>query len=100
MATMTGVVLPGDRRLELREFPVPEPGPGQVLLRMKASALCGSDLRAIYRPSVQGVGPEAYKGVIAGHEPAGQIVAVGPDVRAYREGDRVVVYHIAGCGLC
>ncbi len=44
MATMTGVVLPGDRRLELWEFPVPEPGPGQVLVRMKASSLCGSDL--------------------------------------------------------
>jgi hypothetical protein len=39
MATMTGVVLPGDRRLELREFPMPEPGYGQVLVRMKASSL-------------------------------------------------------------
>jgi threonine dehydrogenase-like Zn-dependent dehydrogenase len=100
MATMTGVVLPGNRRLELREFPVPEPGHGQVLVRMKASSLCGSDLRAIYRPSNQGTGPEAYRGVIVGHEPCGIIERLGPGVRRFKEGDRVVVYHIAGCGLC
>src|SRR5437879_2694942 len=100
MATMTGVVLPGDRRLELREFPVPEPGSGQVLVRMKASSLCGSDLRAIYRPLNQGTGPEAYRGVIAGHEPCGIIERVGPGVQRFKEGDRVIVYHIAGCGLC
>ncbi len=56
---MNGVILPGDRRLEMRAFPVPEPGHGQVLVRMKASSLCGSDLRAIYRPTDQGTGPEA-----------------------------------------
>jgi threonine dehydrogenase-like Zn-dependent dehydrogenase len=97
---MTGVVLPGERRVDMRAFGVPEPGPGQVLIRMKASGLCGSDLRAIYRPAMQGTGPEAYSGVIAGHEPAGQIVAVGQEVRRFRAGDRVAVYHIAGCGLC
>jgi threonine dehydrogenase-like Zn-dependent dehydrogenase len=84
----------------MREFPVPDPGPGQVLLRMKASSLCGSDLRAIYRPIDQGVGAEAYQGVIAGHEPCGQIEKVGPGVRQFTVGDRVIVYHIAGCGLC
>ncbi len=100
MATMTGVVLPGNRQLDFREFPVPEPGYGQVLVRMKASSLCGSDLRAIYRPSDQGTGPEAYRGVIAGHEPCGIIERVGPGVQRFKEGDRVVIYHIAGCGLC
>jgi len=99
-STMKGVVLPGNRQFEMREFPVPEPGPGQVLLRMKASSLCGSDLRAIYRPVDQGVGAEAYQGVIAGHEPCGQIEKVGPGVSRFKAGDRVVVYHIAGCGLC
>src|SRR5947199_138904 len=78
---MTGVVLPGERRVDMRAFGVPEPGPGQVLIRMKASGLCGSDLRATCRPAMQGTGPEAYRGVIAGHEPAGQIVAVGQEVR-------------------
>jgi threonine dehydrogenase-like Zn-dependent dehydrogenase len=100
MATMTGVVLPGDRQLEFREFPVPVAGHGQVIVRMKASSLCGSDLRAIYRPTDQGSGPEAYRGVIAGHEPCGIVEEVGPGVTRFRRGDRVVMYHIAGCGLC
>ena len=100
MPTMQGVVLPGDRQLEFREFEVPVPGNGQVLVRMKASSLCGSDLRAIYRPTNQGSGPEAYRGVIAGHEPCGQIESVGPGVRRFKSGDRVVLYHISGCGLC
>lgn len=98
--TMQGVVLPGDRQLEIREFPIPSPGVGQVLISMKASSLCGSDLRAIYRPVEQGSGPEAYRGVIAGHEPCGQIARVGEGVLRFKEGDRVVVYHIFGCGLC
>jgi threonine dehydrogenase-like Zn-dependent dehydrogenase len=100
MAMMKGVVLPGSCRVKIREFPVPEPGHGQVLVRMKASSLCGSDLRAIYRPQQQGTGPEAYRGVIAGHEPAGQIEQVGPGVTRFRAADRVIVYHIAGCGVC
>jgi threonine dehydrogenase-like Zn-dependent dehydrogenase len=98
--TMTGVVLPGEKRLEFPEFPVPTPGHGQVLLEMKASALCGSDLRAIYRPKDQGVGPEAYQGVIAGHEPCGVIAQVGSGVSKFKVGDRVVAYHIVGCGHC
>lgn len=100
MTTMTGITLPGNRQLEMREVPVPEPGHGQVLIRMKASSLCGSDLRAIYRPVDQGTGPEAYRGVIAGHEPCGVIEQVGPGVEQFSPGDRVIVYHIAGCGLC
>ena len=100
MATMNGVVFLGDRRLEMREFPVPEPGHGQVLVRMRASSLCGSDLRAIYRTSNWGTGPEAYTGVIGGHEPCGIIERVGPGVRRFSAGDRVIIYHIAGCGLC
>src|SRR5947209_10131550 len=100
MATMTGIILPGSRQLEMREVPIPEPGHGQVLVRMKASSLCGSDLRAIYRPAEQGTGPEAYQGVIAGHEPCGIVERVGPGVVRLEPGDRVVVYHIAGCGIC
>ena len=98
--TMPGVVLPGQRRLEIREFPIPRPGPGQVLVRTQASTICGSDLRAIYRPAEQGTGPEAYRGVIAGHEPAGVIEEVGAGVTRFAVGDRVALYHIAGCGLC
>jgi len=97
--TMKGVVLPGQRRVEFKEYPVPEPGHGQVLIRMKASSICGSDIRAIYREHL-GHGPEAYQNVIAGHEPCGQIVKLGPGCVRFAEGDRVIVYHISGCGVC
>lgn len=96
---MRGVVLPGGRRVEFHEFDIPEPGHGQVLVQMKASSICGSDIRAIYREHL-GHGPEAYQNVIAGHEPCGQIVAVGPGCRRFQAGDRVILYHISGCGVC
>jgi len=99
MAAMQGVILPGNSTVEFREVPVPEPGHGQVLLKMKASSICGSDIRAIYREHL-GKGPEAYQNVIAGHEPCGQVAKVGPGCKRLREGDRVVVYHISGCGVC
>ncbi len=99
METMQGVLLPGQRRVEFKEFPVPEPGHGQVLVKMRASSICGSDIRAIYREHL-GHGPEAYQNVIAGHEPCGQIVQVGPGCKRFKEGDRVTIYHISGCGVC
>lgn len=97
--TMQGAVLPGGRQVELRTFPVPVPGHGQALLRMRASTICGSDIRAIYREHL-GTGAEAYQGVIAGHEPSGEVVATGPGTQRLAPGDRVVVYHICGCGQC
>ena len=98
-STMQGALLPGDSTTQLREFNVPEPGHGEVLLRMKASTICGSDIRCIYHEHL-GKGPEGYQGVIAGHEPCGQIVATGPGCRRFTDGDRVIVYHISGCGVC
>ncbi|NLX36002.1 MAG: alcohol dehydrogenase catalytic domain-containing protein [Chloroflexi bacterium] len=97
--TMTGAILPGNSTVELKAFPVPRPGPGQVLVKMKASTICGSDIRAIYRQHL-GTGPEGYQGVICGHEPCGQIVQVGPGCKRFGVGDRVILYHIAGCGVC
>ncbi len=96
---MLGAILPGNSTVELREYPVPRPDHGQVVLRTKSSTICGSDIRAIYREHL-GKGPEGYQGVIAGHEPAGQIVDAGPGLRRFKVGDRVVVYHISGCGVC
>ncbi len=96
---MKAVYLPGGRQVDIRDVAVPTPGEGQVLLAMRASTICGSDIRAIYREHI-GSGPEAYQDVIAGHEPAGQVVEVGPGVRDRKVGDRVAVYHISGCGLC
>lgn len=97
--TMAGVRLPGNSTVEHVSVDVPTPGPGQVLLKMKASSICGSDIRAIYREHL-GHGAEAYQGVVAGHEPCGQVVELGPGTRRLSVGDRVVVYHIAGCGMC
>lgn len=96
---MTGAILPGNSTVEFKEFDIPTPGPGQVLVKMKASTICGSDIRAIYREHL-GKGPEAYQNVIAGHEPCGQIEATGSGMKRFKEGDRVVLYHISGCGVC
>ena len=57
-------------------------------------------IRCIYREHT-GKGPEGYQaGLIAGHEPCGQIVECGPGCRRFEKGDRVIVYHISGCGVC
>jgi len=97
--TMLGAVLPGNSTVELKGFSIPEPGHGQVLVETKASTICGSDIRAIYHEHV-GKGPEGYQGVIAGHEPCGQIVTEGPGLKRFKKGDRVIIYHISGCGVC
>src|SRR6266516_4166015 len=97
--TMRAAFLPGDDKVDLRSVPLPRPGHGEVLLRVKASTICGSDIRCIYHEHL-GKGPEGYQGVIAGHEPCGQIVEVGPGCRRFGVGDRVIVYHISGCGVC
>lgn len=100
MNIMTGAVLPGDSSTMLREFDIPQPGHGEVLIKMKSSTICGSDIRCIYHEHL-GKGPEGYQpGMIAGHEPSGQIIEVGLGCRRFKENDRVIVYHISGCGVC
>ena len=74
---MIVAILPGNSTVELREFDVPTPGYGQVLVATKASTICGSDIRCIYHEHT-GKGAEGYiPGMIAGHEPCGVIVAEG-----------------------
>lgn len=100
MAKMKGAILPGNSTVELKEFDIPTPSHGEVLIKMKSSTICGSDIRCIYREHL-GKGPEGYQpGMIGGHEPCGQIVECGPDCRRFKDGDRVIIYHISGCGLC
>ncbi len=96
---MRAAYLPGNSTVELRDVPRPTPSHGEVLLEVKASTICGSDIRCIYHEHL-GKGPEGYQGVIAGHEPAGLILETGPGCRRFKAGDRVIVYHISGCGLC
>ena len=102
---MKGVVFAGDRRVELREFADPTPGPGEVVLEIKASGMCGSDLkfyRAAAGEAARTLGLGSSDAVIAGHEPCGVVVAVGPgvDERQARVGQRVMVHHYRGCGVC
>jgi threonine dehydrogenase-like Zn-dependent dehydrogenase len=100
---MRGVVLLGERQVELREFPDPAPGPDEVVLEMKASGICGSDLRP-YREARRdregGPRGPAQGALISGHEPCGVIAAVGPHVSGWQPGDRVMMHHYAGCGRC
>jgi len=100
MSTMKGAILPGNSTVESKEFEIPSPSYGEVLVKMKSSTICGSDIRCIYHEHL-GKGPEGYQpGMIAGHEPCGQIVETGPGCRRFKKGDRVIIYHISGCGLC
>src|ERR1039457_5980633 len=96
---MKAAFLPGNSTVEMRSVLVPTPGYGEVLIEDKASTICGSDIRCIYHEHL-GKGPEGYQLVIAGHEPAGLIVEAGPGCRRFKAGDRVLVYHISGCGVC
>lgn len=97
---MKGAILPGNSTVEIRDFEIPKPGHGQVLIKTMATTICGSDIRCIYREHV-GKGPEGYiPGTIAGHEPCGVIVEEGEGLKRFKKGDRVIVYHISGCGVC
>jgi threonine dehydrogenase-like Zn-dependent dehydrogenase len=106
---MHGVVFRGDRKIEIASFDDPQPGPGEVVVEVKASGICGSDLK-FYRNGMRealaafGTGPgdlDEDLTIIAGHEPCGVVAAIGPDVDAsVRVGDRVMVYHYTGCGMC
>jgi threonine dehydrogenase-like Zn-dependent dehydrogenase len=103
---MLGAVFLGDRRIEIREFPDPTPGPGEVVIRMKASGMCGSDLKFYRSPPGEaqkalGLGGDAEP-FIAGHEPCGVVAARGPGVSEKEApiGQRVMDHHYAGCGVC
>ncbi|UCD67257.1 MAG: zinc-binding dehydrogenase [Betaproteobacteria bacterium] len=101
---MKGVVFPGNRQLEILDFPDPTPGPGEVVLEIKASGMCGSDLK-FYRPvgGASSLGLGDLKGpIIAGHEPCGVVAAVGPNVpeNQAKVGMRVMQHHYRGCGVC
>jgi threonine dehydrogenase-like Zn-dependent dehydrogenase len=102
---MKGVVFVGNRKLELRDFPDPTPGPRDVILEIKASGMCGSDLhnyRAAPHDGAVAGGIKREAGVIAGHEPCGVVVALGAGVseKEAHVGQRVMDHHYDGCGNC
>lgn len=97
---MIGAILPGNSTVQLQEFDIPTVGHGQVLIKTMASTICGSDIRCIYKEHT-GKGAEGYiSGMIAGHEPCGIIVQEGTSLKRFKQGDRVIIYHISGCGVC
>jgi threonine dehydrogenase-like Zn-dependent dehydrogenase len=103
---MRGAVFLGDRKIEIRNFPDPTPGPGEVVIQMKASGMCGSDLKFYRSPpgaaqAALGLGNQAEP-FIAGHEPCGVVAVRGPGVpeREAPIGQRVMDHHYSGCGVC
>lgn len=94
---MKGVVFLGDRVAEVREFPIPKPGRGQVLVQLKVAAICGSDLHVYRRPKSHFANKEPW---IPGHEPAGVVAELGECCDRVKVGDRVTIYHWLGCGHC
>ncbi len=101
---MRGVVFLGERKLAFQDFPDPTPGPGEAVIEIKASGMCGSDLK-FYRVKggahALGLGGDGSP-VIGGHEPCGVVAAVGPgvDPSQSKVGDRVMDHHYLGCGTC
>ena len=81
-----------NRDVRLEEMPTPEIGPGELLVRVEASGICGSDVMEWYR---LGKAP-----LVLGHEVAGEVVAVGEGVKKYKEGDRVTAAHHVPCNTC
>jgi D-arabinose 1-dehydrogenase-like Zn-dependent alcohol dehydrogenase len=103
---MRGVAFTGDRSLDFISVDDPTPGPAEVVLEIKASGLCGSDLKFYRAPKSGGLAALGFKGagtpVIAGHEPCGVVAALGTGVdrKAWNIGDRVMVHHYHGCDVC
>jgi L-iditol 2-dehydrogenase len=79
--------------VRVEEVPVPEVGPGEVLIKVAACGICGTDIKKIYQRYVEP--PQ-----ILGHELAGTVVAVGPGVTKWKPGARVMSFHHTPCGTC
>ncbi|WP_246745390.1 zinc-binding dehydrogenase [Pseudomonas sp. PNP] len=102
------MIFKGQCEVQVLDFEDPTPGPGEAIIEMKASGMCGTDLH-YYRHGMQdALGilglKERMQGdtIIGGHEPCGVVVATGSgvDARAFKPGDRVIVFHYKGCSHC
>jgi L-iditol 2-dehydrogenase len=98
--TMRALVVGEPGRFEIQDVPVPEPGPNEVLARVRAVSICGTDAHLI-RGDYPGFWPPAFP-FIPGHEWAGEIVALGPGAERYgwQVGDRVAGTSHDACGVC
>ncbi|MBE3590727.1 MAG: alcohol dehydrogenase catalytic domain-containing protein [Firmicutes bacterium] len=98
--SMLALVVEAPGRFEVRSVPVPQPGPMEVLCRVRAVAICGTDPHIIEGHHI-GHWPKAWP-YIPGHEWSGEVVALGPGVEGFgwRVGDRVAGTSHVGCGYC
>ena len=92
-ATMRAAVYRGINDVRLETVPVPEIGPGELLLRVHTCGICGTDLKKIRTGSH--TAPRIF-----GHETSGMVAAVGTGVTKFQPGDRVVAFHHIPCGDC
>ena len=95
---MRGIRFLGDKRCEVIDYPDEEPVPGYVLLKMRSSGMCGSDL---HRYRVPLPAEEAERDPVRpGHEPCGEVAALGEGVKGLQIGDRIMQHHYEGCNEC
>jgi L-iditol 2-dehydrogenase len=92
---MKALVLTGSKELDLMDVDPPQPGPGEVLIRVEACGICGSDVHGYDGSTGRRIPP-----VIMGHEAAGVVAAVGAGVSRFRPGDRVTFDSTVFCGQC
>ncbi len=92
---MKALLLTQYKHLELTEVPAPAPGPGEVLIRVAACGICGSDVHGYDGSSGRRIPP-----IIMGHEAAGIVAALGSGVSQFAEGDRVTFDSTVYCGTC
>ncbi len=99
-ATMEAVVVRGPGRIEIQQVPVPTPGPGEVLARVRAVSICGTDAHLV-DGLYEGLWPPDWP-FTPGHEWAGQLVALGPGAGrfGFQIGDRVAGTSHDACGVC
>lgn len=92
---MKALVYPAWGELEVRDIPEPTPSAGELLVRVAAVGICGSELEGFKTRS-----PRRAPPLVMGHEFCGEVSALGEGVRGYRVGDRVVVNSVISCGAC
>ncbi|MEX2135393.1 MAG: alcohol dehydrogenase catalytic domain-containing protein [Chloroflexota bacterium] len=99
-STMEALVVLAPERFEIQEVPVPEPGPNEVLARVRAVSICGTDAHLIHG-DYPGFWPPAFP-FIPGHEWAGEVAALGSDADrlGWKVGDRVAGTSHDACGVC
>jgi L-iditol 2-dehydrogenase len=96
MANMRAGVFTGRGHIELQELPIPQPGPGQVLLKVVGCGVCGTDYHIFEGELTDGVAPP----VVLGHEIAARVQKLGPDLAGLEAGQFCAIDPVIGCGVC